>query len=66
MNPDVVPYLLVNNPKLYNSLLSTLLDLPIWIWKGNLGGIRAWATASVLGPRESWPNVHSGTTAVRP
>ena len=64
MNSDLVPYLLVNNPRLYSSLLSTLFDLPIWIRKGNLGVIRGWTTASVLGPRESWPKVHSGTRAV--
>ena len=61
ISPDLVPYLLMNNHKVYNykSLLSKLFDLPIRIRKGNLGGIRGGTTTSVLGPRESWPNVHS-------
>ena len=50
MNPDLVHYLLMNNLKLYNSLLLTF-DLSIWIWKGNLGGIQpvSWVQES-LGP----------------
>ena len=68
MNPDLVPYLLMNTHKVYNykSLLSTLFNLPIQIRKGNLRGMRGGTTASVLGPRESWPNIPSGTTAVGP